>query len=81
MKYHILHDFGSSTPFKEKSSDRSKDLYKLKLLTNFDIKMTSLLGGVLNNVLNFQFVEVRLTKEASNFSYVTFYTCTKMILL
>ena len=48
MKYHVLHDFITSTPFEEKSSDHFKDIYKLKLLTNFDISLTSFLGGVMN---------------------------------
>ena len=38
MKYHVLHDFITSTPFEEKSSDHFIDIYKLKLLTNFDIR-------------------------------------------
>ena len=28
MKYHVLHDFVTSTPFEEKSSDHFKDLHK-----------------------------------------------------
>ena len=36
---HILHDFITSTPFKEKSSDHFKD-HKMKLLTNFDITIS-----------------------------------------
>ena len=48
MKYHILHDFGTSTPFKEKSSNQFKDLYKMELLTNFVVNLTSFLGGVMN---------------------------------
>ena len=48
MKYHVLHEFITSTPFEEKSSDHFKDIYKLKLLTNFDISLTSFLGGVMN---------------------------------
>ena len=43
-KCQILHNFITSTPFKEKSSDRFKDLHKLKLLTNFDVNLTSFLG-------------------------------------
>ena len=39
MKCHMLHDFRTCTLFKEKSSDRSKDLYKLKLQTNFDVNL------------------------------------------
>ena len=46
MKYHVLHD--TTTPFEEKSSDHFKDIYKLKLLTNFDISLTSFLGEVMN---------------------------------
>ena len=53
MKNHILHVSGNSTGFKEKSSDYFKDIYKLKLQTNFDVNMTSFLGGVPNYVLNF----------------------------
>ena len=52
MKYHILHDFRASTPFKEKSSDRFEDPHKLKLLKNFDVDLTASLGEVMNNVLN-----------------------------
>ena len=48
MKYPVLHDFMSSTPFEEKSSDHFKDLHKLELLTNFDIILTSSLEGVMN---------------------------------
>ena len=48
MKYHILHDFRTSTPYMEKSSDHFKDLHKLKLLTNLDINLTSSPGGVMN---------------------------------
>ena len=48
MKYHILHDFRTSTPFKKTSSDHFKNVYKLKLLTNFDVNLTSFLGGVIN---------------------------------
>ena len=48
MKYHVLHDFITSTPFEEKSSNRFKDLHKMELLTNFDICLTSFLGGVMN---------------------------------
>ena len=48
MKYHVLDDFITSTPFKEKSSGHFKDLHKMELLTNFDISLTSFLGGVMN---------------------------------
>ena len=36
----------------KKSSDRLKDIYKLKLLTNFDVNMTSFVEGVPNKVLH-----------------------------
>ena len=48
MKYHILLDFTTSISFKEKSSAHFKDLHKLKLLTNFDVSLTSCSGGVMN---------------------------------
>ena len=48
MKYYILHDFRTSTPFKEKSPDNVKDFNKLKLLTNFDISLKSSPGEVSN---------------------------------
>ena len=52
MKYHILHVFRTSIEFINKSSDLFKDIYKLKLLTSFDVNMTSFLKRVLNYVLN-----------------------------
>ena len=48
MKYHGLHDFITSTPFQEKSSDHFKDFHKMEVLTNFDISLTSFLGEVMN---------------------------------
>ena len=48
MKYHILHYFRTSIPFKEKFSDHFKDFHKMELLTNFDVNLTSFLGGVMN---------------------------------
>ena len=49
MKYvNIWHDFRTFIPFKRK---RSSGHFKLKLLTNFDVKPTSFLGEVVNNVL------------------------------
>ena len=48
MKYHILHDFITSTSFEEKSSDHFKDLHKMELLINFDISLTSFLGRAMN---------------------------------
>ena len=47
-KYHILHDFGTSTRVNKKSSDHFKDLHNLKLLTNFDVNLTSSPGVVMN---------------------------------
>ena len=52
MKCHILDVFRTSTAFKEKSSDHFKDNYKLKLPANFDISMTSFLGGVPSHVID-----------------------------
>ena len=68
MKYHTLHDFRTSTPSKEKSSDPFKDLQKLKLLTNFGVSLTTFLGRVMNYTLNIQFIpppgdDVRLTSK------------------
>ena len=53
MKYHIFQVFKTSIEFIEKSSDHFKDIYKLKLLTSFDVNMASFLKGVQNYVLNF----------------------------
>ena len=35
-------------PFEDKSSDHFQDRHTLKLHTNFDFNLTSLLGGVMN---------------------------------
>ena len=43
MKYHISQVFETSIKFMKKSSDHFKDIYKLKLLTSFDVNMTSFL--------------------------------------
>ena len=48
MKYHVLHDFITSTSFEENSSDHFKDRHKMEFLTNFDISLTSFPGGVIN---------------------------------
>ena len=48
MKYLVLHDFITSTPFEEKWSDHFKDLHKVELLKNFDISLISFPGGVMN---------------------------------
>ena len=48
MKYHILHDLRTSTPFKEKTSDHLKDLYTLKPLTTFDVNLILSPGGGMN---------------------------------
>ena len=47
---HILQVFKTSIEFIKKSSDHF-DIYKLKLLTSFDVNMTSFLKGVPNYVL------------------------------
>ena len=52
MKYYILDDFGTSTRFKEISSDCFEDFHKLKLPKNFDVILTSFLGAITNYVLN-----------------------------
>ena len=52
MKYHILQVFETSIELMKKSFDHFKDIYKLKLLTSFDVNMTSFLKGVPNYVLN-----------------------------
>ena len=56
MKYHILHDFRTSDPYKEKSSDRFKDLHKLKFLANFDVSLISSPGVVMNQACNTLFI-------------------------
>ena len=43
MKYHVLNVFRTSIEFIKKSSQHFKDIYKLKLLTSFDVNMTSFL--------------------------------------
>ena len=48
MKYDVLHDFITFIPFEEKCSDHFEDLHNMELLTNFDISLTSFLGGVMN---------------------------------
>ena len=52
MKYHIFQVVKTSIELIEKYSDYFKDIYKLKLLTSFDVNMTSFLKGVPNYVLN-----------------------------
>ena len=52
MKYHIFYVFKISIEFRKKSSDHFTDIYKLKLLTSFDVNMTSFLKGVPNYVVN-----------------------------
>ena len=48
MKYHILHNFRTPTPFKETSSHHFKDLHKLKLQAKSDVSLMSSPGGVMN---------------------------------
>ena len=50
MNYHILQVFETSVEFIKKSSDHFRGIYKLKLLTSFDVNMTSFLKGVPNYV-------------------------------
>ena len=52
LKYYILHVFRTSVAFKGKSSDHFKDIYKLKLLTNFNVNVTLFLGGIMNSYFN-----------------------------
>ena len=52
MKYHILKVFKTSIEFIKESSDHFKNIYKLKLLTSFDVSMTSFLKGFPNYVSN-----------------------------
>ena len=52
MKYHILQVFRTSIEFIKKPSDHFKDIDKLKVLTNYDLYMTSFLKGVPFYVLN-----------------------------
>ena len=52
MKYHIFLVFKTSIEFIKISSDHFKDIYILKLLTSFDVNMTSFLKEVPNYVLN-----------------------------
>ena len=59
MKYHILHDFRTSTPF--------KDLHKVRLLIDFDTNLTSSPGRVTNLTFDTLFIiprsEIRLTSK------------------
>ena len=52
MKYHILHEFRASTPFKEKLSDNFKTLHELNLVTKFDLSLTLLPRGVTNEMFS-----------------------------
>ena len=52
MQYHILHDFGTSITFKEKSSDQFKVSHNLKLLTKFDVIMRSSPEGVMPGLIS-----------------------------
>ena len=48
---HRISHFGTSTPFKENSSDHFKifiHVHFMKLLENFDVNLTSFLGGAKN---------------------------------
>ena len=50
MKYYISHDFGISSPLKQKSSENFKNFHKWELLTNFDGNLISFLAGVMNEM-------------------------------
>ena len=60
MKYHIFQVFKTSIEFIEKSSDHFKDIYKLKVLTSFDVNMMLFLKGVPNYVLTPPGNDIRL---------------------
>ena len=51
MKYHIVHHSRTPISFKEKPTNHCKDLHKLKLVTNFDVNLTSVSGGVMDKTL------------------------------
>ena len=53
MKYYIFQIFKTPIEFIKKSADHFEDIYKLKLLTSFDVNMTSFLKGVPNYMPNF----------------------------
>ena len=63
MKHpHNLNDFKTSTPFKENLLGHFKDHHIVKLLTNFDVNLTSVPGGVTNlGFINPPRNEVKLT--------------------
>ena len=48
MKYQTLYDLRTSTPFKEKSSHRFKNIHKLRLMTNILVNLTLSPRGVMN---------------------------------
>ena len=77
-----MSDFGTSNLFKEKFSDHFKDLHKLKILTNFDVNLTTFLGVVMNYVLNITFatppIEIRQT-DIKIFEEPQFTKISKMI--
>ena len=64
MKYHILHDFRTSTPFEEKSSDYFKDFRQLKLLKNYDVNFISSPGRVMNIHIFYKKFRSGLTAES-----------------
>ena len=63
----FLHNFGTSSKFEEKSSDHFKDLYKVKLLTDFDSYLTSVVEGAMNNVFNIETNFICCTSRKVNF--------------
>ena len=75
INHYTLHGFRTSTItlFKGKPYDRFKDLHKLKPLTDFDVHLTTSLGGVASTVFSCWFTtplrdEVRLTTNLSRAS-------------
>ena len=53
MEHYILHSLKTSASFKEKSSGQFKGLHKLTFQTDFDVNLTTSLGGETNTVFNF----------------------------
>ena len=70
-----MHNIGTSFPFKENSSDQLNNLNKLKLLTNFDVNLTSFLGEEMNNVSDVKLVTPpgKKSSQQQNLSGVSIY--------
>ena len=50
---YVLYIVRTFTPFKEKRSDHLKDFQKIKVVTNFNVNLTTYLGEEAITVLNF----------------------------